>query len=830
MSLPATPLAMSCLHDDGFHSSIPSTIWYSHGSCETIAPPERSVADHYCPVRRGASATIASHPQRGVEKATLSPTSAISNSGAPHAADTRIDRAASTGHRPPSVDSWPVRSSRPRSGAHRLPPVPPKQVPFSLSYLLLDAQRAVDPMPEPEHHYGTFTPSEPGVSSNVSSSAATAVLSGALERTDSTTSSTLATTNTKTHLEESRSLDSEIASTRSMASGGDGSAQAGVKRTEAIASTWTKTSLYIAYLGIALTAWATSLEGLTTVNLTIYATSAFKAHSLVSTVMVVQGVVLSVVKPPMSKIADVFGRFEAFNLSVFLFIIGYAQQAASDSVNTYAAAQIFYSAGQTGLQILIQIFIADTSDLLNRALLVTLPDVPFLVNVWIGPPLADRILTDLNWRWGYGMWAVILPIAFTPLALTLFLTQRKAAKHGLLPPSVFQGQSAWKIACSLWYELDFFGLVLLCAGFSLILIPLTLGAHGNWSDPGLIAMLLLGGVCLVVFPFWERSKTLAPRAFFPRGLFKNRMALAGLAYAFFYFMAFYLSVYPYFQSYLLVVHDMSVTEAGHVVQIFTFAATVTSILVSLGIKYTKRYRIFVTGGACIYLTGLVLMLFFRTQESSIRTITFAQLLVGIGGGMSHGPAQLGVQASASHAEVAAATAGFLTLLEIGGAVGSAISGAIWSANILPKLEAYLPPETLDRAQDIYGNVSMAATGWPMGSPTRDAINLAYQETMTKILIMAVIMATPCIFISLLMKDYKLDEIDQHVKGVVIGGSQNLAGHDESTSWNAPTTRLLSRNDQADEEEDGHDGDLEVRQSTLVTPASHERLRQRYSGV
>lgn len=42
---------------------------------------------------------------------------------------------------------------------------------------------------------------------------------------------------------------------------------------------------------IFLLAFCTSLEGQTTVNLTVYATSAFAEHSLVSTVLVVQGVV-----------------------------------------------------------------------------------------------------------------------------------------------------------------------------------------------------------------------------------------------------------------------------------------------------------------------------------------------------------------------------------------------------------------------------------------------------------------------------------------------------------------------------------------------------------
>lgn len=234
-------------------------------------------------------------------------------------------------------------------------------------------------------------------------------------------------------------------------------------------------------------------------------------------------------------------------------------------------------------------------------------------------------------------------------------------------------------------------------------------------------------------------------------------------------MAYYLSVYPYFQSYLLVVQNKSVTTAGHIIQTWTFAATVTSICVSFIIRRTKRYRVFVTVGSAIYLLGLVVMVLFRTEGASTASLVGTQILVGMGGGMLNIPAQTGVQASASHQEVAAATAIFLTFLEIGGACGSAISGAIWSANIPKKLAQYLPEESKDQAAAIYGNISLASQGWPMDSPTRMAINRAYQETMSKILMVAVGVAVPVILLSFVMKDYKLDEIEQHVKGVVIGG-------------------------------------------------------------
>lgn len=323
------------------------------------------------------------------------------------------------------------------------------------------------------------------------------------------------------------SSDSEVA----------GTPQEGVKRVEAISTAWSKTSLIVAYLGLYLMVYAVSLETQVTVGLTVFATSAFKAHSLVATVAVVQSIFLSVIKPPMAKIADVFGRLEAFSISIFFITIGYIMQASSNNVKTYAAAAVFYSAGSTGLQVLQQIFIADTSNLLNRALCSIIPAVPYLINVWVGPPITSSILEHSTWRWGYGIWAIVVPVAFSPLAISLFLNQRKAARKGFLPPSPYAGQPVLQILKKLYFELDFFGLLLLSAAICLILIPLTIAANakGGWGNPSIIAMLVIGAVCICVFPLWERSPKLAPHAFFPRVLLRERNVLVGVSIAFFYF-------------------------------------------------------------------------------------------------------------------------------------------------------------------------------------------------------------------------------------------------------------------------------------------------------
>ena len=239
----------------------------------------------------------------------------------------------------------------------------------------------------------------------------------------------------------------------------------------------------------------------------------------------------------MAKISDVFGRLEAFSVSVFLYTIGYIQQAAANNVKTFASASIFYSAGETGLQILIQIFIADTTNLTWRAFFSSVVDLPFLWSVWVGPVIAGSVRSHASWRWGYGIWAIVLPVAFLPLAISLMFNYRKAAKLGQLKKSPYQGQSAGTVIKSLFFELDFFGLVLLCAAVALILLPLTLApeANGQWHNGSMIAMLVVGAICLLIFPFWERSKKLAPRAFFPKDLFKQRTVVFGVMWGFFYY-------------------------------------------------------------------------------------------------------------------------------------------------------------------------------------------------------------------------------------------------------------------------------------------------------
>ena len=102
-------------------------------------------------------------------------------------------------------------------------------------------------------------------------------------------------------------------------------------------------------------------------------------------------------------------------------------------------------------------------------------------------------------------------------------------------------------------------------------------------------------------------------------------------------------------------------------------------------------------------------------------------------------------------------------------MGSAISGAVWDQNVPVKLREYLPESSKNQAAAIFNKINNALA-YPVGSEQRMAINRAYQETMTILLIIAVCCAVPIILLSLLLTNENLNEVKNQVRGRVIGGT------------------------------------------------------------
>jgi MFS family permease len=194
----------------------------------------------------------------------------------------------------------------------------------------------------------------------------------------------------------------------------------------------------------------------------------------------------------------------------------------------------------------LEIIIADSSSLPNRALMFAFATSPFIINVWTGPEIAQAFfnrwppaVTTTGWRWGHGIWAIILPVVTAPILAILYLNQQKAKREGVYPEPRWKGKSVVVFLKAMFFELDVIGLIFVTAGFALVLLAITLAGYqsAKWKEPSIIVMLVVGFVCLVTACVWEYKFAVFPLLRW--GLIKDRTVACACGIGFVFWITFY---------------------------------------------------------------------------------------------------------------------------------------------------------------------------------------------------------------------------------------------------------------------------------------------------
>lgn len=168
-------------------------------------------------------------------------------------------------------------------------------------------------------------------------------------------------------------------------------------------------------------------------NLTPYVTSEFEEHSLVTVINIVSNSMAAAVYIPTAKLLDLWGRAEGFCVMVGFATLGLVLMAASKSLYTYCAAQVFYTIGFGGMIYCVDVITADASSLKHRGLAFAFTSSPYIISAFAGPKSAEGFYNNVeNWRWGFGAFAIIVPVVASPLFLVLKINLRKATREGVL--------------------------------------------------------------------------------------------------------------------------------------------------------------------------------------------------------------------------------------------------------------------------------------------------------------------------------------------------------------------------------------------------------------
>ncbi|KAI1339940.1 major facilitator superfamily domain-containing protein [Xylariaceae sp. FL0016] len=542
-------------------------------------------------------------------------------------------------------------------------------------------------------------------------------------------------------------------------------AQRGVQKIEATTKVWSKQHLILAYVFIWVIYFVDAMQQGMGSLLTAYVTSAFQEHSLTATTGVFSSIIGGVSKLTLAKILDIWGRPQGFIIVVLLMTLGLIMMAACNSVQTYAAAQVFYWVGYNGISYSISIFIADTSALKNRGLMLGFLSSPYIATVWITGPMADSIIHGgPGWRWGFGIFAIITPLMCLPLFSLFMYNQHKAFKQGLIQKKKSDRTLLQSVSYYFW-QFDVICLLLVSGGFALFLLPFSIYSYQayGWRDPLTISMIVVGGVLLISAAVWERF--FAPVKFLPWELLKDRTVLGACILAAVLFIEYYIWT-SYFTSWLQVVLGLNLTQTGYISNIYSIGSCFFSIIIGILIRVTGRYKwIALFFGVPVTILSIGLLIHFREPGTHLGWIIMCEILYAFAGGACVICEQVAVMAAAAHQHVSVVLAMEGMFSSVGGAIGSSIAGAIWTGIFPVKLAEYLPAEAQANLTTIYGDINTQLS-YPMGSPTRDAIIRAYGEAQKWMYVGATTITIVGLVAVAFWRDIKVKDFKQ-VKGTVI---------------------------------------------------------------
>ncbi|KAL3439429.1 major facilitator superfamily domain-containing protein [Aspergillus tetrazonus] len=539
-------------------------------------------------------------------------------------------------------------------------------------------------------------------------------------------------------------------------------AQDGVKQAEAITMVWSKKALVAAYILMFLLYFVNAFQSSITSNLSAFVTSGFESHSLIPVIYIVSSVMSSATYMPLAKILNVWDRSIGFLIMVAFATLGLVLSATCTDIMTYSISQVFYTIGFAGMIFSIDVITADTSSLRDRGLAYAFTSSPYIITAFAGSAASERFYA-YNWRWAYGSFAIILPIVALPMFGILQYNRYKAKQKGLLPKKEHNDRTFVQSIVFYAIELDLLGVFLLATGLVLFLLPFTIAGStvDEWKSSYIITMLITGIGCLVAFILTERF--VAPVPFLPWELLASRTVLGACLLGTSYQIAFY-CWNEYYTSYLQVVYGTSISTAGYISSIFNVISGIWLLAVGFLIKKTSRFRWLLFWAVPLYMLGVTLMIYFRKPGWSVGYLILCQVLIAFGGSTMISCQQVAVSAASDHNNIASALAFLGVFGSMGGAVGSSISGAIWTNTLPGALKRLLPESTKADWRVIYESLEIQLS-YPVGSPVRVAIASAYAETQTKMLVAGTgIMALSLIWM-FLIKDIRLSK-DAQSKGVV----------------------------------------------------------------
>jgi EmrB/QacA subfamily drug resistance transporter len=359
------------------------------------------------------------------------------------------------------------------------------------------------------------------------------------------------------------------------------------------------------------------------------------------------------VTPLYGKLGDLYGRKSVLQAAIGIFLLGSALCGMSRSMLQLILFRGIQGLGGGGLIITAQAVVADIVPPRDRGRYQGLFGAVFGLASVAGPLVGGFFTTQMSWRW---IFYVNLPfgvLAAVVIGAVLPANSRRS-EHGI----------------------DYPGAVFLATAVTAIILLCDLGVSALGNQPAFAATVALAAVSVAAFFLAERH---AKEPVLPMRLFGDRTVAITCATSFIVGFALFGSV-TYLPLFLQTVRGVSPTSSGLHMLPMLIGMPAMSMMTGILVSRTGRYKRYPIAGTALAVIALFALARIDANTSWV-ALSAMFLGLGLGLGLIMQVLVTAVQNSVPYADLGAATAVTMLARLIGGSMGTAIVGAIFSARM-----------------------------------------------------------------------------------------------------------------------------------------------------